>query len=125
MPFMDKVLQYPPDTVFEFTKDGYVPYFIPKTVFYDALEDAERLSRLTTYSPMESFTHLVEEVGEIATCLNVAVTGRKELTEDVKSECVDAIHCALELFFKSGGTIEEFLVISAKKREKWENNISK
>lgn len=89
------------------------------------LVNAQELSRTAKYSSIETFTHLVEEVGEIGTCLNVEITGRKTLSEPVINECVDVINCALELFFKRGGTIEEFHEIITRKQEKWKTNLLK
>lgn len=92
---------------------------------FNFLRRAEVLSKQAQYSKMESFTHLVEEVGEVGTCLNVEVTGRKQLNESTLVECVDVVNCALELFFKSGGTIEEFINMMQIKQDKWEKNLAK
>lgn len=92
---------------------------------FNFLKRAEKLTTYAKYSKMESFTHLVEEVGEVGTCLNVEVTGRRQLNESILVECVDVVNCALELFFKSGGTIEEFINMMQVKQDKWEDNLAK
>lgn len=95
---------------------------------FDLIENVQRLVRVNRtynlYDKNTAFQHLIEEVGEVGTCLNVETTKRKVLKEPLKNECVDVINCALELFFMSGGTIEELYEISKEKQKKWENNLN-
>ena len=85
----------------------------------DFLEQANLLTRLDGSTREKAFAHLVEEVGEIGTCL----AGRKEVDEPIINECVDVINCALEVFFLSGGTIEQFHKLIEEKQGKWRTNI--
>lgn len=87
------------------------------------IENARDLACKAPYSKEVSFCHMVEEVGEIGTCLNNEVTKRKKLSEPLRNECVDVINCALELFFMDGGTIEEFYDVIEKKQGKWKQNL--
>lgn len=85
----------------------------------DFLENAHLLTRLNGRSLAQAFYDLAEEVGEVGTCLS----GRKKVTEPVQSECVDVVNCALELFFLSGGTVEDFQKLIEEKQSKWRKNI--
>jgi NTP pyrophosphatase (non-canonical NTP hydrolase) len=98
---------------------------IAQPIDFNFLKNAKRLSDKATYGRNESFTHLVEEVGEVGTCLNNEKTKRKTLKEPLQNECIDVINCAMELFFKQGGTIDEFYRIIETKQKKWENNLDK
>lgn len=84
------------------------------------IQRAEQLAKAAPYDVNTSFQHLVEEVGEVGTVLNVQTTGRKKLDEDIFGECADVINCALEVFFKSGGTIDLLKERLIHKQNKWE-----
>jgi NTP pyrophosphatase (non-canonical NTP hydrolase) len=87
------------------------------------MANARYLALCTKTDAFDAFAHLVEEVGEIGTCINNETTKRKTLKEPITAECVDVINCALELFFKSGGTMDEFYDVITKKQQKWEDNL--
>lgn len=77
------------------------------------------------YDELTVFSHLIEEIGEIGTCINNKTTKRKTLKEPITAECVDAINCLLELYFVSGGTIIDFYDVAAQKQTKWESSLNK
>lgn len=94
----------------------YNGMLVPRENF---LETAHLLTRLNGRSLAQAFYDLAEEVGEVGTCLS----GRKKVNEPVQSECVDVVNCALEVFFLSGGTIEDFQKLIEEKQSKWRKNI--
>lgn len=69
------------------------------------------------------FLHLVEEVGEVATCLEVEKSKRKKLKESPRVECMDVILTALDLYFKTGGTVQDFDQICFNKLSKWKGHL--
>lgn len=91
--------------------------------FDNFLIELQELSKYSTESIKAVFCHMIEEAGEIGTCLNVEETGRKELKDPITSECLDLVVCALILFFKKGGTVEQAHDIFSKKlyqlEKKW------
>ncbi len=88
----------------------------------------EKVKDLSEESPLDVttvFLHLVEEVGEVATALEVGKSNRKVLTEPTSHECIDVILCALDVYFKSGGTIMDFGRAAQNKMIKWKTNLEK
>ena len=74
--------------------------------------------------------HTIEELGETASamCIEDAGIGKdyKEMPKETSAqEAVDAIVCAISLFYARGGTKELFLETMEKKLGKWEKNQSK
>lgn len=89
------------------------------------LKKIEELSFLNKKTPEQIGLKLSEETGEVTQALLSATnaTGsayKKEGVEDVKEECVDVIMVALSLFFKMGGSKEEFEETLKTKTTKWE-----
>lgn len=81
-------------------------------------------------TPVFNFTHLVEEVGEISTELQIELGDRRKKSgEGVLYEAVDAMICALALAIGAvpeGQDAYEVIAAAAdKKLAKWEANFSK
>lgn len=87
---------------------------------YQNLVRIKRLTELRDDTRANVFTHIGEELGEIARCLR----GRK-VDEPIEVEIIDLINCAMELYFLSGGKLDEFPDIMSKKLDKWERKINK
>lgn len=67
-----------------------------------------------------------EELGEMSAAHKVE-SGKKnkQLRENSKVECVDAILCLLSFFVAKGGTKEEFYRMYDEKMGKWEAGLNK
>lgn len=70
--------------------------------------------------------YLVEEVGEVATCIAVEHgLKNKNPKETTSQECVDVIISALGLFFASGGTMEQLEEYLPYKAKRWKKRVEK
>lgn len=62
-----------------------------------------------------------EEFGELALAIRVEAGMKdRELTEPAKNEAVDLMICAINLYFATGGKIEDLTSIMESKLDKWE-----
>lgn len=71
----------------------------------------------------ELFGSAAEELGEVATALNVeegAFAKHKKLDESSKMEAVDLAICGLAIYFARGGTMEDLGEHIHSKLNKWE-----
>jgi len=96
------------------------------TIGEDLLDQITRVHANSNMRPktQDPMLGLVEEVGEVATALNVTRHGKgKTLTESAKQECVDVILSALELFFDEGGTVPYLVEYMSIKQRKWERRL--
>lgn len=74
----------------------------------------------------EYLAYLVEEVGEVATCISVKSNLKnKKLTEEIEHECCDIIVVALALIFKANPnwTLEDVVSYMSKKTDRWESRL--
>lgn len=90
------------------------------------LKSIESLSLSNKKSLEQIVLKLSEETGELAQALlsyrSASGSEYKNLgSEDVKEECVDVVIVALSMFYKMGGTDEEFAQIFDKKVQKWQD----
>lgn len=73
------------------------------------------------------YVDLLEEVGEVATCLGVEA-GRKpahKADETTREECVDVVLAALILYRKAGGNLEHFVKYAEKKSKKYSKKVER
>jgi NTP pyrophosphatase (non-canonical NTP hydrolase) len=79
-------------------------------------------------SVSQIFTYTIEEIGELATELNIAdgYSKKEPGSDGVIGEAVDAIICLVDLIYKHNPTITEadLLKVCAVKLAKWENSAS-
>lgn len=62
-----------------------------------------------------------EEFGELALAIRVEAGMKdRELTEPAKNEAIDLMICAVNLYFATGGKIEDLTSIMESKLDKWE-----
>lgn len=88
------------------------------------------LNKSETKSVLEVGLKLSEEVGELAQAIlssqRLSGAEYKGLSvEDVKEESVDVIICALSIFLKSGGSLQDLQNLIDLKCHKWEQKQSK
>lgn len=74
-------------------------------------------------------THLVTEVGELATEVQVATgrTYKKGDVDGIVGEAVDVILCALDIIYLHEGAIDEpkLVALAQTKLNKWKNSVRK
>lgn len=89
------------------------------------LEQVKEIKRLSDIigTVEEAFFHLTEEVGEVSEHLSNELFKRKELTEPITNECIDVICCALEVYFKSGGEVDDIAKVMEFKIQKWKSRL--
>lgn len=70
---------------------------------------------------LEKLSHLQEEVGEVAKAIRQEL-GLKEgkPSEPCYMECIDVVNNALDIYFSTGGTLEDLGKNLKKKTDKWE-----
>ena len=86
------------------------------------------LSRKEKKCSNRQFIHLTSEVGELAVELQIKngdCKPEKAGEDGILGECVDVAQCAISIFARNGGTIEELNNLFELKNEKWECQIKK
>ena len=99
--------------------DSDEPYINPH-VFLANIRRIENLTQQHDGTAEIAFIHTMEELTEVARCLR----GR-HVDEPMHVECLDAINCLVELYFRAGGKLEDFSGLQAKKIDKWERKLGK
>lgn len=70
------------------------------------------------------FLYLIEEIGEVAACLeNAEGTKNKQLKETAREEMCDVLITAFGMYFQVGGTMEHLPKYIDKKLKKWEKRL--
>ncbi len=81
----------------------------------------EKIEDLAEDSVSDIFYALAEEVGELALALHVEQGNKiRNLKEDSKTETIDVILVAIEMYIRLGGKYEEIDEIVKRKLDKWE-----
>ena len=76
------------------------------------------------YSLTRSYFCMSEEVGEVATALNVELGGKqREVKETSAQEVIDVILCCIEYLTLSGWSDQDIDDYMNKKIEKWEKRV--
>lgn len=97
----------------------------------DLLETIRRIETLSNRDPRTlcaAYIKAAEEIGELAEEILIGYGEcpfKSSGPDGINGESIDLLLCTMAVFFKSGGTIDELILKSNIKMDKWERDLNK